>query len=527
MRINLELPEETRSIVLEPNQHGGRLTDILRRANLPLNTRCGERMLCKSCVLDVFRGGEWRKENACRIEVNEEITVRIPAHALLTYRPQVLSNYRINVPFAYDPAFGHSGLAAAVDIGTTTVALSLIELSSGRTIGTTTAFNKQMNWGDDVLTRINLCLTDPSSIAQLQKAVLEETLNPLLDEALVANHRYISEVKGWMIAGNTTMLHLAAGVDPSSMGFSPFTPTFLELQSLESHGLGLHPPHVPVQLLPGAAAYIGADITCGVLASGLAYDDGPCLLVDVGTNGEIVLKANGKLIGCATAAGPAFEGSGLRCGIRAGDGAIAHLKICRDPLHVECEMIGGDRLKAIGICGSAYIDFLAQGFRSGLLNASGRIQKASLPDGDPRLTQGDYGWEFELTKGLGKRPIVISDPDIARLLQAKAAIAAGIQTLLRRSGIQAKDLKTVYLAGGFGMHLNIQNALDCGLLPDVRFDQIQLVGNTSLAGATLATVDRSTINEISRIGAEIEIVELNLDPDFEDTYIDNLTLDLE
>ena len=527
MRINLELPEETRSIHLEPQQIGGRLTDILRRANLPLNTRCGERMLCKSCVLDVFRGGEWRPENACRVDVDEEITVRIPAHAMLAYRPQVLSNFRINVPFAYDPAFGSSGLAAAVDIGTTTVALSLIELSTGQTIGITTAFNRQMHWGDDVLTRINLCLTDQESIGQLQKAIIEETLNALLTEALEANHRYISEVRGWMIAGNTTMLHLAAGVDPSSLGISPFTPTFLELQSLQSDSLGLIPAHVPVNLLPGAAAYIGADITCGVLASGLAYDDGPCLLVDVGTNGEIVLNVDGKLIGCATAAGPAFEGCGLQCGIRAGDGAIAHIELSGSPIQVGCDVIGPDQTKPIGICGSAYIDFLAQGFKSGLLSASGRLQASALPEGDSRIARGDYGLEFELAKGVGKRPIVISDPDIARLLQAKAAIAAGIQTLLKRAGIQARELKTLYLAGGFGMHLDINNAIACGLLPDVQPEQIQLVGNTSLAGATLASVDRSTIQEISRIGAGIESVELNLDPDFEDTYIDNLTLDFE
>ena len=524
MRLNLELPTETRTILLNSHEIGHRFTDVMRRENLPLNTRCGERLLCKSCMVEVLRDGIWNLESACRLITDKELTVRVPQHAMLVYNPQVLSHYRINIPYAYGPLLGSVGLAASIDIGTTTVALSLVDLADGLIVGTATAFNRQMHFGDDVLTRINLCLTDTEALQRLQEAIVRETLTPLLEEALSDSGNELDAVKGYFIAGNTTMLHILAGVDPSPMGMSPFTPRFIEHMVLESETLCMIPSHVPVHLLPGAAAYVGADITSGVLASGLAYEVGPSLLVDVGTNGEIVFKMGDRIFGCATAAGPAFEGSGLQCGIRAGDGAISHIEIEPNPLVVTPEIIGPAKTKPIGICGSAYIDFLAQGFQSGLLNSSGRLQASVLPPGDPRIQRGQYGFEFTLAIGQGKRSITISDPDVARLLQAKAAIAAGIITLLKKVGVKASEVKTLYLAGGFGMHLNIKNAIACGLFPGFRSEQIQLVGNTSLAGATLSAIDTSVISELERIGQEIEIIELNLDPDFEDTYIDQLEL---
>ncbi len=524
MRLSLELPEEQRVILLGTDEIGHKLTDVMRRENMPLNTRCGERVLCKSCAVEVLRDGEWRNEQACQVVLDSDLSVRIHQHSLLAYTPQVLSDYRVNIPYAYDPLLGNPGLAAVVDIGTTTVAMSLIDLSDGKIVGRSSAFNRQMHLGDDVLTRINLCLMEKASIKSLQAAIVDETLNPLLYLALTDAKLNQEDVKGYVIAGNATMLHLLAGVDPSSMGVSPFTPTFMGHETLVSESLGLIPAGIPIHLLPGAAAYVGADITGGVLASGLAYEDGPSLLVDVGTNGEIVLKVGDKLYGCATAAGPAFEGSGLNCGIRAGDGAISHVWMKSSPFEVVNEIIGPARTKAIGICGSAYIDFLAEGYRVGLINSSGRYQSGSLPDLGDRLLPGEYGKDFVLALGLGKRKIVVAEPDIARLLQAKAAIAAGILTLLGRLGLKASDVKTLYLAGGFGMHLNVENAIACGLFPGFEASQVQLVGNTSLAGATLCAIDKSALEEISRIGREIEIIELNLDPDFEDTYIDQLCL---
>jgi uncharacterized 2Fe-2S/4Fe-4S cluster protein (DUF4445 family) len=322
------------------------------------------------------------------------------------------------------------------------------------------------------------------------------------------------------------------------MGFAPFTAPFLQHRMIPASSVELRlssPATAPVNgnggaaadpaihLLPSASAYVGADITAGVVASGLAYDDGPSLLVDVGTNGEIVVRHGNRMWGTATAAGPAFEGSRMACGMRAGQGAISRIRLSRSPdgvLSTDVEVIGN--VKPTGICGSAYVDFLAQARAVGLLSPTGRFIPEIAPD-----RVGNYrtnGTSFTVAYGHGKEPIVVSEGDVASLLQAKAAIAAGILTLLRRTGQSPSQIRRLYLAGGFGMHLNIANTIACGLLPGFREDQIQLVGNTSLAGAYLSLLDCSVLSEIRRIAGSIEIVELNLESDFEDCYVDQLSL---
>lgn len=516
MRLELELPTGLHTIELDRGHTGRRLTEILRQEGLPLNTRCGERDLCKACTVEVWDGDDWVQMRGCQLAVNTDLKVRIPQQALLAYKPQIQSDYRINVPYANDPLLGQDGSGVAVDIGTTTVAITVVNLADGSITARAAMFNKQMHLGDDVLTRINLCLTDKSQIEAMRHAIVEETIQALLAETQID----LTTIRGFTLSGNTTMLHLVTGTDPSSLGTAPFTPVFLEHRVIDSTAIGLKPEGVPVHLLPGAAAYVGADITSGVFASGLLYDDGPSMLVDVGTNGEIVLKHGDKVWGCATAAGPAFEGSGLYCGVRAGEGAISHIKI-DDPFALTTEIIGPASTKPMGVCGSAYIDFLAQGYGAGLLTASGRFVAGIADD---LLTHDEYGKQFVVGVGQGRRNIVVAESDIARLMQAKAAIAAGILVLLNRAGFEPKDVKTLYLAGGFGMHLDLDNAVGCGLFPGFSPSQIQLVGNTSLAGAYLSLIDSSVISELARVGKDMEIVELNLDPDFEDTYIDQLVL---
>ncbi|HEX2973612.1 MAG TPA: ASKHA domain-containing protein, partial [Tepidisphaeraceae bacterium] len=237
-------------------------------------------------------------------------------------------------------------------------------------------------------------------------------------------------------------------------------------------------------------------------------------------------KHGDRLMGCATAAGPAFEGAGLSSGIRAGDGAISRIAFQANPFAVHTDMIGIEkRMHPAGICGSAYIDFLAQARRIGLLMPTGRFDRAAGLDTADRLipwNQNDLA--FRLTHTEHARHIVISQTDIAHLLQAKAAIAAGILTLLNQAGLQPSQIRKLYLAGGFGMHIDVTNAIACGLLPGFSPSQIQSVGNTALAGAYIALMDSSILAELSRIGRRLQVVELNLDPNFETTYIDQLLL---
>ncbi len=518
-------------------------------------------------------------------------------------------------------------LGVAVDLGTTTVVVLLVDLTTGRVLARAAGFNRQVTVADDVLSRINLCRTDPETVPRLRD-LAAKTVRGLLRRAWLQATRAESETSSagssqpgspppaspppahdasafgasslaasspepapaqpvppeapslesaqvavWAVAGNTTMLHLLAGVDPSPMGVAPFTARFTEhrveraaavrlrepteppsgpaaraasgkypLQPDDGvdepdplpkqHTAGVEPPVVrpdsSVHLLPGAAAYVGADLCAGILSSGMLYDDGPCLLVDIGTNGEIILKHGDRLVGCATAAGPAFEGGGLTCGTRAGRGAVGHLWLDERSGQVRVEVIQDDsrrRASPHGICGSGYIDFLAEGRRCGLLTPTGRFADPLPAAFAERVERHEeLGRVFRVARGTGGRSVVVSEADVASLLQAKGAIAAGILTLLEREGLRASDVRTLYLAGGFGMFLSVTNAIDCGLLPGFRAEQVTLVGNTSLAGAYLALLDASLLDELARIGRRLEVVELNLDPGFESRYIDQMSL---
>jgi uncharacterized 2Fe-2S/4Fe-4S cluster protein (DUF4445 family) len=506
-----------------------------------INIACSHDPLCQQLQIELDDSGRpideqvrdrVREFHPGVVELNDDalndcraLVGRRDAWAITEARPQ----HRLVTALAPQPADRMFG--AAIDIGTTTVGVLLIDLLSGQVVSRSAAFNEQMRMGDDVLTRINLCATDPANLHRLRQAVVQQTIQPMLQGCLSEADADWERLRCLCFAANTTMLHLLAGIDPTPMGTAPFSPVFLAHRVLPAHDVfgsdAKHapPPNAACHLLPGAASYVGADLTAGILASGLAYDPGPSMLVDVGTNGEIILKHGDQLLGCATAAGPAFEGARLSCGMRAGRGAVSHVRIEPATYAVEAEIIGPPRQRAVGVCGSAYVDLLAAGRRSGLLTETGRFDPQT-PEGLQRRIVPSMAGEplFRVCNGPGKAPIGITEKDIARLLQAKAAIAAGILTLLERVRLQPRDIKTLYLAGGFGTHLNRENAVACGLLPGFDPAQIQPVGNTSLAGAYLAMIDSGIATEMARIADHVQVIELNLEPGFEMSYIDQLAL---
>lgn len=536
------------SITVEP-EHGERkvihagpgsdnLSKILSGHGFPLNTRCGQRGLCHGCEVILQQGTLMIGSSevaapatlrACRARLHGPVTIAIPTRSRIEHKPQVGETFEIAIPYAHDPLFpvvGTRDTAFAVDIGTTTVVVLLVDLENGNVLTRAGGFNGQIRFGDNVLTRIDAARS-PEAIAAMQEAVVRETIAPLLLQVCERAGRDPSRIAGGTIAGNTTMHHLLAGEDPTSLGIAPFTARFLTGKSMTAADIHLMieglATHTPVQLLPSIAGYIGADITAGVYATGMVFDAKPSLLVDIGTNGEIVLQHNGALTACATAAGPAFEGCGLRCGTRAREGAISDLAITRDPFEIHIQTIGDiPPGRATGICGSAYIDFLAGARACGLLGNAGRFESeawSALPE-KFRLTD-DGERAFSLAGPGSPR---ISEVDVAVLLQAKAAIGAGIETLLETAGIHAEQISRVYLAGGFGMHLNVANAIAIGLLPGFRPEQVRVVGNTSLAGALLALIDRTTLAEMEALREQVRVIELNLAEGFEDRYVEHLML---
>lgn len=562
--LQIRTDEGLRTCRLGTEAAGRALSDVLRRAGMPLNTRCGERGLCHGCEVDVSEPGAWpRTVQACQhtVTAGVETIVQIPPRSRLTHAPQVVGTFRVDVPWTSAPlwrraattAWSYAGecwtrdsavsgraLGAAIDLGTTTVVVAIVDLATGDVLGQASALNAQASLGDNVLTRINLCMAGAEHVRDLQRAVVADTIAPSIAAALAAASQTAEALAAIAVAGNTTMLHLLAGVDPAPLGVAPFTPAFLEYRRVSASDIGLAAfrlpadageirADLPIHLLPGAAAYVGADVVAGTLATGMVYRDAPCLLLDLGTNGEIVLQHGGRLWGCSTAAGPAFEGAGLVCGVRAGDGAVSHVWFDDEPRRVRHEVIGGGA--PIGLCGTAYLDVVARGRRAGLIGPTGRIiagaerDPSAVADRPVEVLRDPYhGRAIVVARGAGRRPLFVSEADIATILQAKAAIAAGITCLLRRAGLSAGDIATVLVAGGFGFHMHPDSLIGCGLLPGFRTEQIAVVGNSSLAGAYASLVDSGFLDDLRRLAPRVDIVELNAEPDFEATYIDELSM---
>lgn len=532
-----DLPAE-RSLPRRPGQ-AGTLADRFARAGRPLNTRCGQRGLCAGCTVTLHEGrfqehtgaiiSAPAEIKACRGDVPAGGSARlaVPSRSIAVHRPQVVTNFKVNVSAAHAPLLpcvpDGTDHAFAIDLGTTTVVVALVELTHGRIVAEESDLNRQVELGDDVLTRIQLAGA-PGARAALREAVATRTLDPLMRAACIAAGVATSRIAGAVVAGNTTMLHLLTGTDPTSLGVAPFRATFTDHRVFTAAALGWAavPPAAAVHLLPGFSAYVGADLVAGCVCTGLHHAAKPTLLVDLGTNGEILLRHGARMLATATAAGPAFEGGRMTNGTRAVAGAIAHVTFPPGPFAPRLDVIPGAS-GILGVCGSAYVDFLAQASHSGLLQPNGRFDPDRWNEIPPahRQENGD-GRGIRLLAGNSES--TITEGDIAELLQAKAAVAAGIITVLRHAGLTPAGVHGLYLAGGFGLHLDAAAAIACGLLPGFTPAQIEVVGNTSLGGAWLALIDRTILPEMAAVSVAAEIIELNLEPGFEDSFIDHLCL---
>lgn len=510
------------------------LSALLARSGLVLNTRCGQRGLCRGCEVVTPDGERWK---ACQVpaEAAWGVDLFIPEKSLLQGGLSVAVDFQPRCGFDLRPLCGEAAdgdHVLCIDVGTTTVVMALVELEEGRVVGRSSGYNAQVRMGEDVLTRIEAC-GEAAKVREAQELLLNQTLETLWTQLQRETEVPLSDVAAVSVAANTVMLHLLTGSDPSGLGKVPFRPVFLEGRCLCSGELPFREggafaarPDLPWYLLPGYGAFVGADIAGGWLASGMADRPDTSLLLDIGTNGEILLQHNGRLTGCATAAGPAFEGTQLSWGTRAIDGAISRLHgNLLEPGGLEPEWVGKRRARASGFCGSAYLDFLALGLESGLLRETGRFDAEVAEQAGIPLGQAEFGRSWLLDPEDADGP-AISEADIALLLQAKAAIAAGLEILLRREGIRHEDVTTVFLAGGFGLNLGIESACACGLLGGFQPGQVEVVGNTALGGAYVAMLDRERMFQLERSTSGVEMIELNTDPDFEDCYIDHLVLGL-
>ena len=411
--------------------------------------------------------------------------------------------------------------AVALDIGTTTLVTSLLDLGTGSEWAVDARLNPQTRFGDDVLTRILYARQGPENLQELHEAiahVVDETVGLLCERAGISRQRVYTA----SFAGNTTMQQLLCGVDPSSLGEVPFAPAAgraLTFPAVEI-GLNIH-PRASAYMMPIIGGFVGGDTVAGILATGLDDADGPRLLVDIGTNGEIVLQANGKLWAASTAAGPAFEGARISCGMRGSSGAIEKAVVADGRLQINVI----DNVPPIGLCGSGLIDVAAELLRHRLLASDGRLLTTDqlpadmLPDLARRVVLHDGKVAFQLASAAESadgRPIVLTQRDLRELQLAAGAIRAGIAILLRQAGLQPKSLQQVFIGGGFGNFIRRSNAQRIGLLPaQVERRRIRYMGNTSLAGARLAALSCRARQMADQLARRTEHVDLSTDADFQ------------
>lgn len=415
----------------------------------------------------------------------------------------------------------------AIDIGTTTVVIYLMDLNKGTVLASGAVTNPQRVFGADVISRITYASTGPDHLRQLQTTVMDG-INKIIDDLCSESGVRHQEIYQAVVVGNTTMSHLFLGIDPTYLAPAPFIPVFRQAVQLEAHELGLNILETgQVKVLPNVAGYVGADTVGVMLAIGVDRLPGITLAIDIGTNGEMILAGQNRILTCSTAAGPAFEGAEIRYGMRAADGAIEGVWITDD---VQLAVIGGG--KPQGICGSGLIDVISEMARTGVVSPTGRMAgtPAQLEKLPPlireRLRRTEQGLEFVLVWGsesASGEDIVLTQKDVRELQLAKGAIRAGIQILLTDMGISPEQIDRVLLAGAFGNYIKKESALGIGLLPSLPLERIHAIGNAAGDGAKIALLSMVEKTRASDLAFKAEHIELSTRKEFQDQFVKALS----
>ena len=412
-------------------------------------------------------------------------------------------------------------LGIACDIGTTTVALQVIDLQTGNILGTASSYNQQIRCGEDVIARINYA-QKPERLQELQEAIIS-TINNLLEKAVKVSGGAASNIYFASLTGNTTMIHLLLGLDPRYIREEPYVPTLNRAPILRARDLRLKTnTEARVHCAPSVGSYVGGDVLAGLVCTPIVSQiDKISVFVDIGTNGELVLGNKEWLMSCACSAGPAFEGGGTRCGMPASTGAIDKLKIGEDGT-VEYRVIGGDKPK--GVCGSGLIDLLAQLFVHGFVDRHGKLNIKNVGD---RLVNDEAGKGFlieQSTRTFWGKDLFITENDIANLIRTKGAVFSACALLLKHAGLSFHQIESFYIAGGFGHNLDAENAVRIGLLPDIERTKFHYLGNTSLRGAQLILLSEQCRERVNKLEKMMTYLELNTEPGYFDEYTGALFL---
>ncbi len=517
-------------ITIEPEgeqifiHEGATLLEAAGQANIILNTFCGGLGTCKKCY--VYISPENRKVLACQYRIQSDLTITIPSES--RYVTQKILEQGINVqkeisPTIYEKYINVASIenifGVAIDVGTTTVVAKLINLADGTCNETTAALNPQTRFGDDVISRISYANSE-EKLKKLQKLIIDciNDLIKILCEKASINPEHIFEM---CIVGNTTMNHIFLGFPVTQLGIAPYQAYSLEAVDLPVGKSELKiNPQGNIHTVENIAGYVGSDTVAAAMVTGIASTDKITLIVDIGTNGEIVLGNKEKIYAASCAAGPAMEGARIDCGSRAVDGSIEAVVV--NDRDIDFDAIGSSPAKSI--CGSGLIDAVAVLLNLGILDQTGKFTDlGSLREKLPkaiysRLRQNDGEQAFYFNE-----KVYLSQKDIRQLQLAKAAILAGIKILLKKFDIKDKDIEQVFLAGAFGNYIRKESALRIGLLPMVDMEHIHFIGNAATSGAQMILLSDKARQKAEQLAKKIQYIEIAHQPDFQDIFVDSLT----
>ncbi len=530
-------------------ERGANLMEALFAGGVLLRTDCGGRGRCGKCLVIVEGPGanlvtppDERELNflgedgiasgqrlACCTQVLDHITLEIPDGSLLTPEvvqkglPILMSRLETPAPIGRPLASFHYGLA--VDLGTTTIAVYLCDIATRTVLGSTSARNPQAIFGDDVISRISALQTVENGLKRLQTMAVRA-----IDWAVTALCRRLAidsqRIGSAVVVGNSTMIHLLLGEDPSSIGVFPYAPRFTSEQTRLGGRVGLNfNPDVLLRTLPLISGYLGADLIGAALAADLSALPPGTLLVDVGTNGEIILRTEEGFAATSCATGPALEGAAIQHGMQASSGAVDSVRFNIRAKRLDYTLIQRDAAHpqpAAGICGSGVISTVAELLRAGVITKSGSFDPAFK---SPCLQPGRNGTlAFEIVCGKtarGGRPIVLTQADVRAVQLAKGALRAGIELLCRENNIQRPS--KILLAGAFGSYINKADALCIEMFPEIPAEDIEVVGNAAGAGAVLALCDDACFNYSKDLAKRTRVFDLAVHPDFQNTFIEHLS----
>ena len=409
-------------------------------------------------------------------------------------------------------------VGCAIDIGTTTVSMVLADLESGKLLAKGSSGNGQIRYGADVINRI-IEQSRPGGKKKLQDAIVKETLTPIIANLCKTAGISARSILRLSIGANTTMNHLLVGVDADPVRMDPYIPSFFGWEGLLAGDLKLPAnPLAPVIIAPNIGSYVGGDITSGTLAACFWNREEMSLFIDLGTNGELVFGNQDFLMSCACSAGPAFEGGDISCGMRATDGAIEACTIDKDTMEPDLTIVGEASQKPVGICGSGIIDIISELYRCRIINARGQFVREGERVKRDEHGMGRYVLAFASESETG-REVSINEVDIDNFIRAKGAIFSAVDTLLTSVDMTVDMIDKVYVAGGIGSGINMKNAVNIGMLPDVELEKFQYIGNSSLTGAYAMVLSDEATEKCTQLGQNMTYLELSTYPGYMDSFV--------